>query len=187
MRQTVGLLPIVVAAIGVLFSGHSHADDEVANTIAKAAKYIFFTDFVQASPEEIFSEAELAILGEYPEALNSMKRAALGLQESVGGAMLMAHFGLTENFDYLRYHMLEPGRTYGWEGLYTSDEERYYSDGQYVFHSQYLLAIEELMGAPLDEVIELTDRERMRIDELVADPGNESHYWAVWISRKLRL
>jgi hypothetical protein len=41
------------------------------------------------------------------------------------------------------------------------------------------------MGAPLHEVIELTDRERKRIVDLVAEPDHESHHWAIWISRKL--
>ena len=159
----------------------------VANTFARAASYIFFTDFAIASVLETFSDHELRILGEHASALNSMIRTALGWQESIGGAMLMAHFGLAENFDYLRSHMLEPGRRYGWEGTYSNDEERFYADGQYVYHSQYLAAIEELMGAPLHEVIELTEREKQRIDELVADPGHESHHWAIWIGRQLQL
>ena len=125
-------IPIGLTAFGALHNSVVLADDDVANTIAKAASYIFY-----------------------------------------------------ENFYYLRRHMLEPGRTYGWEGLYSSDEERYYADGQYVYHSQYLAAIEELMGAPLHQVIQLTDREKKRIDDLVADPGHESHHWAIWISRKL--
>ena len=159
----------------------------VASAFARAANYIFFEFFDQDPVSERFSDDELRILGEHRDALNSMIRAALGWQDSVGGAMLMAHFGLTENFDFLRDHMLEPGRTYGWEGLYTSDEERYYADAQYVYHSQYLVAIEELMGAPLHEVIELTEREKRRIQDLVADPGHESHHWAIWMSVKLQL
>ena len=78
-------LPIVLAAICMLHGSLSLADDNVANTIAKAATYIFFPDFAQASVSEAFSEDELAILGEYPEALNSMIRAALGWQDSVCG------------------------------------------------------------------------------------------------------
>jgi hypothetical protein len=159
----------------------------VANAFARAADYIFYPNFEAASVLESFSDAELEIFRENSDALNSMIRAALGWQESVGGAKLMAHLGLAENFDYLRWHMLEPGRTYGWEGIYTSDEERYYADGQYVYHSQYLAAIEELMGAPLHEVIALTERERQRIEDLIADPGHESHHWAIWMSRKLQL
>lgn len=159
----------------------------VANTFARAANYIFFTDFSIDSVLETFSDHELRILGEHADALNSMIRTALGWQDSVGGALLMAHFGLAENFDYLRWHLLEPGRTYGWEGIHRNDEERYYADGQYVYHSQYLAAIEELMGAPLHEVIELTEREKQRISDLVADPDHESHHWAIWISRKLQL
>lgn len=158
----------------------------VANTFARAANYIFFTDFAIDSVLETFSDHELRILEEHAGALNSMIRTALGWQDSVGGAMLMAHFGLAENFDHLRWHMLEPGRRYGWEGSYSNDEERYYADGQYVYHSQYLEAIEELMGAPLHEVIELTEREKQRIDDLVADPSHESHHWANWIGRKLQ-
>lgn len=159
----------------------------VANAFARAAGYIFYPNFEQDSVSESFSDAELLIFRENSDALNSMIRAALGWRDSVGGAKLMAHFGLAENFDYLRSHMLDPGRTYGWEGIYSSDEERYYADGQYVYHSQYLAAIEELMGAPLHEVIELTEREKQRIDDLVADPSHESHHWAIWISRKLQL
>jgi hypothetical protein len=159
----------------------------VANTFARAVDYIFYPNFEADSVLDRFSDAELQILRANSDALNSMIRAALGWQDSIGGAKLMAHLGLRENFDYLRSHMLEPGRTYGWEGLYTSDEERYYADGQYVYHSQYLAAIEELMGAPLHEVIELTERERQRIDDLVADANHESHHWAIWISRKLEL
>ena len=157
----------------------------VANTFARATNYIFYPNFEADSVLETFSDTELQILEENSDALNSIIRAALGWQDSVGGAKLMAHFGLKENLDYLRSHMLEPGRTYGWEGVYSSDEERYHSDGQYVYHSQYLAAIEELMDAPLHEVIELTEREKQRIDSLVADASHESHHWAIWISRKL--
>jgi hypothetical protein len=189
MRQLEASLDLMLARHEGLTRRRQELVDgtNVANTFARAANYIFFTDFATGSVSENFSDHELRILGEHPEALNSMIRAALGWQDSVGGALLMAHFGLAENFDYLRSHMLAPGRTYGWEGLYTNDEERFYADGEYVYHSQYLAAIEELMGAPLHEVIELTESEKQGIDDLVADPSHESHHWAIWISRKLQL
>jgi len=90
----------------------------VANTFARAVNYIFYPNFEADSVLETFSDAELQILEENPDALNSIIRAALGWQDSVGGAKLMAHFGLTQNFDYLRRtasgkcrHWLAPGWT----------------------------------------------------------------------------
>jgi hypothetical protein len=65
----------------------------VANAFAIAANYIFFTDFATGTVSENFSDRELSMLGEHPDALNSMIRTALGRQNSVGGAMLMAHSG----------------------------------------------------------------------------------------------
>jgi len=178
---------IVFMVFSTLHSSTATAETDVADTIAKAANYIYSTDFTQGPVVDTFSEDELRVLGKNPDALNSLIKSALGLQHSVGGAMLMAHFRLQENFDYLRHRMLEPGRRYGWEGTYANDEERYYSDHQYVYHTRYLPAIEELIGSPLHESIELTDKEKKRIDDLVASPTNESHHWSIWISRKLGL
>jgi hypothetical protein len=175
---------MVLAAIN---GSVARADELVANAIAKAANYIYSTDFIQESVPDTFSDDEMQVLAANPDALNLMIRDALGHQHSVGGAKLMAHFGLRENFDYLRHQMLKPGRTYGWEGTYSNDEERYYSDGQYVYHSEYLAAIEEPAGTPLHEAIDLTGRERQRIADLAAKPNHESHHWAIWISGRLGL
>lgn len=181
-----------LAAVGLwlvspLCSGSAVAETDVATAIAKAATFIYSTDFIHDRVEETFSEDELRVLGENPDALNSMIRHALGMQHSVGGAMMMAYFELDQNVDYLRYRVLEPGRTYGWEGTYTNDEERFYSDRQYVFHSVYVRALEDVTGLPLQEAVELTATEQERIDELVLSPGHESQHWAIWISRKLGL
>ncbi len=178
---------LVLWVFSFLYSGVAFAETDVATTVAKAANFIYSTDFIHDPVEETFSADELQVLRENPDALNSVIRTALGLQHSIGGAMLMAHFGLDENVDYLRYRLLEPGRTYGWEGTYASDEERFYSDGQYVYHSVYVVALEDVTGLPLHEAVELTEKEKQRIDTLAASPDHESHHWAIWISRKLGL
>jgi hypothetical protein len=116
-----------------------------------------------------------------------MIREALGVQHSVGGAMLMAHFDLKNNVDYLRSHILEPGRTYGWEGTYENDEERFYSDGQYVYHSIYVKAFEDLAKEPLHEAIKLDSRERENILRLASTQAHESYHWAIWLGRKFRI
>ena len=160
---------------------------ETANTFAKAANYVYFSSFEQDPVTKVFSDEQLKILLDNLDDLNLMIREALGIGNSIGGALLSAHFDVKQNVDLLRYHILEPGRTYGWEGTYESDDERYFSDGQYVYHSQYISAIEDLMAAPLNEIITLTDREKDRIQRLANSPENESNYWAIWIGRKFGL
>jgi hypothetical protein len=161
--------------------------DEIASTFAKAANYAYLDDFVHSPVSTAFSSEELLILATNLKALKQIVRAALGHKNSVGGALLSAHFDIRENFDLLRWHMLEPGRTYGWEGTYESDKDRYYSDEQYVYHSVYLTAIEDLMEAPLRDVITLSAIEREKILTLAHSPGHESYHWANWIGRKLGL
>ena len=187
MDRLLTLSALVFLVFSSLYSGVALAESDVATAVAKAANFIYSTDFIHDPVEETFSEDELRVMGENPDALNSMIRNALGLQHSVGGAMLMVHFGLDQNVDYLRYHVLKPGRTYGWEGTYADDEERFYSDGQYVYHSVYVRALEDVTGLPLHEAVELTDKEKERIDKLAVSPGHESHHWAIWIGRKLGL
>jgi hypothetical protein len=161
--------------------------DEVARTIAKAANYIYFRSFEQDPVVDSFTKNELETLSKHLGPLNSLIRGAIGVQHSIGGAMLMAHFSLKDNFDYLRSTMLAPGRFYGWEGSYTNDEDTFYSDEQYVYHSKYLKAIEKLMNAPLHEVIILNNRERKHILDISANPNHESYHWSIWIGRKLRI
>jgi hypothetical protein len=187
MSRPVAVAIVALAIASAVGGTVASADEFVANTIAKAATYIYSTDFIYYPVPDAFSVEELQVLAANPDALNSMIAGALGVQDSVGGARLMAYFGLKENFDYLRYHFLEPGRTYGWEGTYSNDEERFYSDNQYVYHSQYLAAIEELMGEPVSEIIDPTSEEKRRIADLAANPNHESYHWAIWISRKLGL
>ena len=159
----------------------------VAEAFSKAAAYIYYSSFEVEPVERAFSPKELKILDEHLEPLNRMIRDALGRQHSVGGAALTAYFGIEANLDLLRWQLLNPGRTYGWEGPDYSLEESYLDDGQYVYHSQYLKAIETLTGKPVAETIHLDEREREEILRLTRIPDAESHYWAIWISRKLNL
>ncbi len=160
--------------------------DEVANAIAKAAGYIYFSSFEQDPVTYAFDENELEILSNHLEPLDLLIRDALGVRDSVGGAMLMAHFGLAANMDFLRSHILKPGRYYGWEGSYDDDdEEKYFSDHQYVYHSKYVKAYEAVAGAPLYEVIKLSSSESEKIRQLAATPNKEHYHWANWIGRKM--
>ena len=185
-KQLLAIGAFVVLVMSSLRSGDAFAETDVAITIAKAANFVYSSDFIHDPVERTFSAEELRILRASPAALSLMIKNALSLQHSVGGAMLTAYFGLNENLDFLRYRLLEPGRTYGWEGTYPNDEERYYSDRQYVYHSVYVRSLEELTDLPLQQVVVLTDDEKERIQRIAASPGHESQHWAIWISRKLK-
>ena len=180
------MLPLFLLVLCNASIAEDDASD-VAHAFSRAANFIYYTGFEHSSVTSAFSEKELRILDSNREALNLMIREALGVQDSVGGAMLTAHFGIDKNLDLLRYQILEPGRAYGWEGSYMAGEDWYMSDEQYVYHSRYIEALESITGKPVHEVIELTERERNRINELAADPSNEHWEWAMWISRKLGL
>ena len=194
MNQTRGRIRCwfagAVATFAIMGVGTALAEvsnEDVANTVSKAANYIYFASFEQDSVTTAFGEDELKILSAHLEPLDVMIREALGVQHSVGGAMLMAHFGLKDNMDYLRSHILTPGRTYGWEGSYESDEKRFYSDHQYVYHSVYVKAFEALSGAPLHEAITLSSRETESLLRLATNQSSESYYWAIWLGRKFRI
>ena len=162
----------------------SESDNDVAQAFARAANYIYYIGFEHDPVATAFSEGELKILDDNRDALNLMIREAMGGQHSVGGALLSAYFGIDENLDLLRYVVLDPGRVYGWEGSPVSDDW-FYEDHQYVYHSRYVEAIEQITGKPLHEFVELTEHERDRINAIASNPRHESREWALWISRKL--
>ena len=178
------LLPLLLFLVPGTSAVADEADD-VANAFARAANYVYYSGFEHSSVANAFTENEQRLLGENREALNTIIRKALGIQDSVGGALLTAHFGFDENVDRLRYRILDPGRAYGWEGSNMADEEWYMSDHQYVYHSRYIESLEAITGRPVHEVIELTESERDRIIDLAANPPNQHWEWAMWISRKL--
>lgn len=168
--------------------------DRVAEVMAKAAIYIFNTDFAVDTVEREFTEAELAVMAAHLGPVVQMIERALGVQQSVGGAMLAGHFELEAMLRLLRGHFLTPSRAYGWEGPDYSDPESWLLDEQYVYDIHYLEAIERITGKPIHEAIELTDAERRRIDELASVEGQPGHIknpranpWAVWMQRKLKL
>lgn len=102
-------------------AGEDHTDAEIARLVSEAATCIFYPFFDASTPDSIFDENELATLSQYADQINVMIREALGLGGSVCGAYFSEMFGLKENLDLLRSHVLKPDRFYGWEGLYSSD------------------------------------------------------------------
>jgi hypothetical protein len=162
-----------------------HEADEMAYLIAEAATCIFYPHFDAVTPDEMFDERELEILESYTDQINVMIRAALGIGDSICGAYFSQLFGLQQNLDLLRWHILEPGRFYGWEGSYRADGEHIYSDEQYVYTSKYIPVAESLAGESIEDIIRLTDQEKERILSIANDANHESYEWALWILRKL--
>ena len=179
----------LVGALLVLLASSTAQSDEqfVAATFAKAAGYIFNTDFAQGSVLGVFDEAELAVLSENDAALNSMIRDALSMSESVGGARLAAHFELEAQITLLRFRLFRPGTGHYWDGPDYSSEEAHLNDGQFVYHSEYLAAIEAASGQPIYEAAQPTESEVQELVRLMADPSSDNYYWAKWLARKLRL
>lgn len=166
---------------------NQHEADEIADLIANAALCIYYPHFDAVTPEAMFDQRELEILESYVEPINVMIRAALGIGDSVCGAYFSQRFGLTQNLDLLRWHILEPGQFYGWEGSFRADGTHIYADEQYVYDSKYIAVAESLAGKPIYEVIQLTDDERAKILRIARDTSHESYEWALWILRKLRI
>jgi hypothetical protein len=183
LRQYLRLLFVATAFIG----GAASADDrDVAAVFSKAAMYAFSQDFNHSPVTKYFSAEELRILEEQRSFLEPMVEQAL-LSESVGGALLTAHFKLTSNLPQLRWRLFQPGRTYGWEGPDYRSGEAYLTDAQYVYHSVYVRAIEETTGAPIYKVVMPTQEETEMLIRFLGDRQSEHYYWAKWLSRKLRL
>lgn len=164
---------------------NEHDAEEVARLIAEAAVCIFYPHFDAVTPEEMFDERELEILESYTNQMNVIIRGALGIGDSVCGAYFSQRFGLKENLDLLRYHILEPGRFYGWEGSYRADGQHIYADDQYVYDSKYIAVAESLAGEPIRDIIQMTDAEEARILSMANDANHESYEWALWILHKL--
>ena len=187
-------LPAIFVAFALLYSfairssaQSEHEAGEVAHLIAEAATCIFYPHFDAVTPERMFDKRELELLENYAQQINVMIRAALGIGDSVCGAYFSQRFGLQENLDLLRYHILEPQRFYGWEGSFRADGQQIYADDQYVYTSQYIPVAESLAGVPIEEFIELTEREEAGIRSIANDPGHESYEWALWMLRKLEI
>ena len=164
-----------------------HEADEVARLVADAATCIFYPHFDAWTPDAMFDERELEILEDYADQINVMIREALGRGDSVCGAYFSQRFDMLQNLDLLRWHILEPGRFYGWEGSYRADGEHIYEDRQYVYGSKYISVAESLAGEPVKDFIDLTDAERARILSIANDTSHESYEWALWILRKLEV
>lgn len=182
----------IVLAMFYLFAKPASAQndneaDEIAHLVADAAVCIFYPHFDAVTPENMFDERELEILEHYAQQINVMIREALGTGDSVCGAYFSQRFGLKQNLDLLRYHILEPGRFYGWEGSYRADGEQIYADEQYVYHSKYIAVAESLAGEPIKDIIQLTDQEEAKILSIANDANHESHEWALWLLRKLEV
>lgn len=179
---------LVLIFIAALVAAPAQADERsVAATFSKASIYLYSEDFIYEPVTEWFSEEELSILQEHNTELNSMVRNALNFGHSVGGAALTAHFKQEENFPLLRWRLLWPGTAYGWEGPDYDSEEDYLTDNQFVYHSVYLWAIEETMGQPVYEVVQLTQQEHEDLFRYLAGPEYVNYYWAKWLARKLLL
>lgn len=166
---------------------NEHEADEIARLITDAATCIFYPHFDAWTPDVMFDERELEILEDYKDQVNVMIQEALGRGDSVCGAYFSQRFGLQQNLDLLRWHILEPGKFYGWEGSYRADGEHIYEDRQYVYGSKYISVAESLAGEAVKDFIDLTDAEEARILGIANDADHESHEWALWILRKLEV
>jgi len=183
---------ISLLAVALTACSTPAADDLVGATIAKASLYIHTGDFISSPVIDAFSEEELAILEEYRTELIAMIQQGLR-RDGVGGALLAAHFKLQENIPDLRWRLFEPGTPYGWEGPDYDSEEDYLTDGQFVYHSVYLHAIEEAAGEPIHRAIEPTERELRVLQTYLENPpalgspSNRQYYWAKWLARNLQV
>ena len=187
-RQSIAALML----FGLLLSLVAHAteesepgDENIANLIARSATCIYYPHFDSNTPSEMFNKQELITLADHTKQLNIMIRDALGRGNSVCGAYFSQMFGLEQNLDLLRYHVLEPGRFYGWEGLYQGSDDPYLSDEQYVYDSKYIPAIESLAGKNIRDFMNLSKLEKDKLRSIANDPDHESHEWAVWLGKKL--
>lgn len=170
--------------------------DETARTFSKTATYIFNLDHAIEPVTDFFSKQELKILEKNKTELDPMIGMALQFQHSVGGAKLMAHFGLKTHLSFLRKRFLEPGRPYGWESSTTSPKEReaeLLQDHQYPYAHQYLEALEKLMQKKIHKIIKLTPEEKrslvIRATSYNANNHDEwtEHLWARWMQKKLKI
>ena len=185
-RTVVRYLRLSLLATAFMVGAVSADDRDVAAVFSKAAMYAFSQDFVHSPVIDYFSAEELRILEEQRDLLEPMVEQAL-LGESVGGALLTAHFKFSSNLPQLRWRLFQPGRTYGWEGPDYSNEEANLTDAQYVYHSVYVRAIEETAGAPIYKIVVPTHEETEMLIRILGDRQSEHYYWAKWVSRKLRL
>lgn len=182
-RHRSSLLLVAIALIG----GAVCADDrDVAAAFSKAAIYAFNRDFIYEPVTKWFTAAELSALEQQRDLLEPMVKEAI-TPDSVGGALLTAHFKFEKNLPQLRWLLFRPGRPYGWEGPKYNSEEDHLTDAQYVYHSVYVRAIEETAGAPIYEVVTPTPQETAMLSQLLAKEQGDEYYWAKWLSRKLRL
>jgi hypothetical protein len=179
-------LRIATAVVAAFCMSIAGADEAlVASTFSKAAIYVMSTDFIHDPVERFFSAEELSVLEQYQTELNAIIQNVSG--HSVGGALFAVYFRLEENIPSLRYRLFRPGTVYGWEGPDYDSEEDYLADNQFVYHSVYLTAIEEITGRPVYEAIQPTQLEINELFRILQNPASENYYWAKWLARKLLL
>ena len=157
----------------------------VAATFSKTANLMFSTDyFVGEKVTTEFSPSELSVLQNHLNQLTPLVDAALANPESVWGARIAGHFKLKQFLPSLRAHLLEPHRCYGWEGPDPSDPESSLLDMQFMYSIVYLEETERITGKPIGETIKRSAEEKRMLATLVANPGSEYHFWAIWLERK---
>ena len=161
----------------------------VAETFTKTAQRVYSTDWVDFDYPiaKAFSDEEMAILADHLSSLQSMIYTALGLQDSVWGAKLAGHFGISETLPRLRHHFLTPRRCYGWEGPDYSKLESYLADHQFQYSVAYLEAIEAITEEDIAEAILLTESEVAEIQRLAGLEKSQHYHWALWMQRKLKI
>lgn len=163
--------------------------EAVAAVFTKTAAYVYSQDFVgfEEPLSNAFSQTDLRILGDHRFSVESMIETALGLQDSIWGAKLAAHFRINKVLPLLRSHFMTPRRCYGWEGPDYTKLESYLADDQYVYSVAYLDAIETITGESVDKAIHLTQAEVQQIAKYAVNQSSDFYHWSLWMQRKLKI
>ena len=189
-RVLIGFLLVGMSAIPC--HGNDARTEEltaVAEAFTKAARNVYSTDWIyfDIPLDRLYSDDELAILGDHLPSLQSLIESALERQDSVSGAKLAGHFNMSELLPLLRRHFLTPRHCYGWEGPDYSKLESYLADHQYQYSVGYLEAIEAITGEDIAAAVVITESEVREIERLASLEKSPYYHWALWIQRKLKI